>query len=164
VTIFIHYYDSSYNESECLWLDAGSGDGSLLQNLPQQRSSGVDTNPTSDNVQCIDFLQSTEQWLQEKSPHEDLYVITNPPFSISSRGDYTPMVSFDVFGAKFVAVICPSKFAQERIWKSLGLTERAHLWARFLLPQDSFYESATGKSVHIHSVSFFGNCAPAHTK
>jgi hypothetical protein len=164
VTTFIRQYDSSYNECKGLWLDAGSGDGSLLQNLPQQRSIGVDTNPTSENVQCIDFLQLTKEWLQEKIPHEDLYVTTNPPFSISSRGDYTPIVSFinhsfDALGVKFVAVICPSKFARERIWKSLGLTERANLWARFLLPQDSFYEPATGKSVHIHSFCLiFGNC------
>ncbi|KAL3778297.1 hypothetical protein ACHAWO_003325 [Cyclotella atomus] len=163
VTTFIQQYDSNYIESEGLWIDAGSGDGSLMENLPQHRSIGVDTDPTSENVQCMDFLKVTRQWLHEKSPHSDVYVITNPPFSVASRGDYTPIVSFinhsfDAVGAKFVAVICPSKFARERIWMSLGLTEKAHLWARFLLPQDSFYEPATGKSVHIHSFCLlFGN-------
>lgn len=170
VAAFIRQYDLSYHENDTLWLDAGSGDGSLLDNMPSQRSIGVDTHPTSSNVQCMDFLQLSTKWLQEKIQHKELCVITNPPFSVSSRGDYTPIVSFinhsfDSLQAKFVSVICPSKFARERIWKSLGLSAKAHLWARFLLPQDSFYEPATGKSVHIHSFCLiFGNQSMPYEK
>ena len=153
---FIQQNYQNYNVNEALWVDAGSGDGSLLDNLPHQRSIGVDTHPTSSKVHCIDFFHLTRDLLVEKFMYKDLFVITNPPFSVSSRGDYTPIInfinhSFDVIGAKFVAVICPGKFARERIWTSLGLTEKANLWARFLLPKDSFYEPVSGKIVHIHS-------------
>lgn len=166
VAAFVQQHDNSFSIHADLWLDAGSGDGSLLENMPQGRSIGVDTHPTSHQVQRMDFLQLTRQWLQNKQPHNELYVISNPPFSVSSRGDYSPIVSFinhsfDVLQAKFIAVICPSKFTRERIWKSLGLSEKAHLWARFLLPQDSFYEPATGKPVHIHSFCLiFGHSPP----
>ena len=163
VTSFIHQYDSCCNGDECLWVDAGSGDGSLLENLPPLRSLGVDTHPTSHNIHRADYLDLTKDWLQEKSHYQKLYIITNPPFSVSSRGDYTPIISFinhsfDVLEAEFVAVIAPSKFARERIWASLELSKKAHLWARFLLPQDSFYDPATGNAVHIHSFCLiFGN-------
>ena len=150
-----------------LWIDAGSGDGSLLENLPPQRSIGVDTNPTSSKVRRMDYLKITTQWLNKNFTYKELCVITNPPFSVSSRGDYTPIISFinhsiDALEAKFVAVICPSKFARERIWKSLGLSGKAHLWARFLLPQDSFYDPATGKSIHIHSFCLIFGRQPKH--
>ncbi|KAL3791092.1 hypothetical protein HJC23_012077 [Cyclotella cryptica] len=161
---FLHQYDQNYTNGEVLWVDAGSGDGSLLENLPKQRSIGVDTHPTSPVVHHMDFLELTRNWLVQRTPKfERLYVISNPPFSVSSRGDYSPIVrfinhSFDILRAEFVAVICPSKFARERIWESLGLTEQSHLWGRFLLPQNSFYDPSTGKAVHIHSICLiFGN-------
>jgi hypothetical protein len=163
-TKFIQQYYKDYVEGKDLWVDAGSGDGSLLEHLPPQRSIGVDTHPKSPKVQCMDYLKLSKERLMQKYPeHEHVYVISNPPFSVSSRGDYSPIVkfinhSFDELEAKFVAVICPSKFARERIWASLGMTAQAHLWGRFFLPQNSFYEPSTGKPVHIHSLCLiFGN-------
>ncbi|KAL7478837.1 hypothetical protein ACHAW6_004591 [Cyclotella cf. meneghiniana] len=159
---FLHKYDQNYSR-DVLWVDAGSGDGALLEHLPKQRSIGVDTHPTSPIVHRMDFLELTTNWLLQSHNYERLYIISNPPFSVSSRGDYSPIVgfinhSFDILRAAFVAVICPSKFARERIWKSLGLTEMAHLWGRFHLPQNSFFDPSTGKAVHIHSICLiFGN-------
>ena len=115
----------------------------------------------------MDYLKITRQWLHENFTYKELCIITNPPFSVSSRGDYTPIISFinhsfDALDAMFVAVICPSKFARERIWKSLGLSRKAHLWARFLLPRDSFYDPASGKSIHIHSFCLIFGRQPKH--
>lgn len=139
-----------------LWVDAGSGNGALLDHLPQY-SLGFDTHPASSRVHQMDFLTLTRRWLKQQVPrHESVCIISNPPFSSSSRGDYTPIVQFinhsvDSLGAAVVAVICPTKFARQRIWKSLGMTDRAQLMGRCLLPKDSFYNPSSGKSVHIHS-------------
>jgi hypothetical protein len=163
VLTFIQQHYQNGVDKNALWLDAGSGDGSLLEHLPARTSIGVDTHPTSSAVYCMDFLKISTNWLQQKCSYNDLFVISNPPFSVNSRGDFSPIVSFinhsfNVLEAKFVAVICPSKFGRERIWKSLGLTETAYLWARFLLPQNAFYDPTTGKSVHIHSFCLMFGC------
>jgi len=138
-------------------VDAGSGNGALLQHMPPASSIGIDTHPTSPRVHRMDFLEVTKYWLQQEFPnHEMRIVVSNPPFAISSRGDYAPIVQFinhslDALDARVVAVICPSKFARERIWKSLELTEKATLLCRFFLPQNAFYNPSTGEQVHIHS-------------
>lgn len=145
------------HHSEILWVDAGSGNGAFLEHLPDKSSIGVDTNPKSFKVQKMDYLSLDRSWLTQKFPEQEkLYAISNPPFSLSSRGDYTPIVqfinhTFDVLAAEAMAVICPSKFARPRIWKALGLTTNAELTGRFLLPENAYYNPSDGKPVHIHS-------------
>ncbi|KAL7546520.1 hypothetical protein ACHAWF_009848 [Thalassiosira exigua] len=152
-----HHIDCQYT-SDTLWVGAGSGNGALLKHVPSKYSIGVDTNPTSPVVRQMGFLEDmSPSWLRKEFPHyERFVVVSNPSFSSSSRGDYTPLVrfinhSFHVLGAGIVAAICPNKFARERIWISLGITANASLSGRFFLPPDAFYNPATGESVHIHS-------------
>lgn len=148
---------SGCDESKILWVDAGSGNGAFMEHLPNGSSIGVDTNPTSDSVQQMDYLALDRTWLSHKFPeHKELFVISNPPFSLSSRGDYTPIVqfinhTFDILQAEAMAVICPSKFARPRIWKALGLTANTKLTGRFFLPDNAYYNPTNGKPVHIHS-------------
>ncbi|KAL9178430.1 hypothetical protein ACHAXT_003760 [Thalassiosira profunda] len=156
-------------DAQTLWLDAGSGNGALLEHMPQHRSVGVDTHPTSVNVLQMDFLQLPRGWLHHRFPHhERLVVVSNPPFSTASRGDFTPIVhfinhSFDALGADVVAVLCPCKFARQRIWQSLGMTGEAVLLGRFFLPQNAFYNPSNGEEVHIHSYCLiFGRGRNAH--
>lgn len=154
---FCSEYFPSYRGSDILWLDAGSGQGALLDHLPAPNSIGVDTEPSSSRVLQMDFLKVTRSFLQHKFPqYQHLFVVSNPPFSLSSRGDYTPIVQFinhslDKLRAEIVAVICPTKFARRRIWQSLDLTESAQLLGRFTLPDNAFYNPSTGTMVHIHS-------------
>jgi len=161
------------------WIDAGSGNGALLRHLPIDRSIGIDTNPTTNKstittlkhqVLRMDFLKTSKEWIQEQQHLQETHtmftniaVVSNPPFSESTRGDYTPIVKFinhslEILGAKHVAIICPTKFAKPRIWKSLDLTPLATLTARFFLPTNAFVNPATKASVHIHSCCLlFGN-------
>lgn len=145
------------DNGEILWVDAGAGNGSLLEHMPQQHTIGIDTHPASERVRRMDFLELSRDSLNEEFPHHDvLVVVSNPPFASSSRGDFTSIVefvnhSFDELNANAVAIICPCKFARVRIWRSLGMTEKAVLAGRFFLPQNAFYDPSTGKDVHIHS-------------
>eukprot|EP00980_Cylindrotheca_fusiformis_P012116 scaffold2927_cov143-Cylindrotheca_fusiformis.AAC.6 len=166
----IEYYPSC-KEKDDLWLDAGSGNGALLGHLPLPNSIGVDTNPLSTRVLQMDFLKLTTSFLKTRMPdYRRLFVVSNPPFSLSNRGDYTPIVQFinhsiDALQAEIVAVICPSKFARIRIWRALDLTKKAQLLGRFLLPENAFYNPATGKVVHIHSYCLiFGRAGIADTE
>ena len=69
-------------------------------------------------------------------------VISNPPFSEGTRGNYSAIVQFinhavDGLKAAYTGIIAPVKFARERVWASLGLSSRARLLIRFLLPSVS---------------------------
>ncbi|CAJ1958966.1 unnamed protein product [Cylindrotheca closterium] len=159
-TVKNHVYNqpnTHCDENKILWIDAGSGNGAFLNHLPDNSSIGVDTKPQSAKVQQMDYLSLDRSWLEKKFPdHEKLFVISNPPFSLSSRGDYTPIVqfinyTFDILRAEAMAVICPSKFARPRIWKALGLTADANLTGRFFLPKNAYYNPSNGKAVDIHS-------------
>lgn len=154
---FCNEYYPFCHEKDTLWLDAGSGNGALLDHLPTKNSVGVDTHPMSSRVLKMDFLKLTRIFLKKKFPeYKHLFVISNPPFSLSSRGDYTPIVQFinhslDALNAQIVAVICPSKFARKRIWRSLDITDNAQLLGRFFLPENAFLNPSTGQTIHIHS-------------
>ena len=146
------------NRISTLWIDAGAGDGSLLNHVPPDvMSLGVDTNPQSSRVLQQDYLKLSRQWLKnEFTSLQSICVISNPPFTVSSRGDYTPIVqfinhTFDNLQADIMAVICPRKFARGRIWKSLDMTNNACLLGRFFLPKNSFFNPSTGKPVHVDS-------------
>jgi len=60
-------------------------------------------------------------------------------------------LEINVLGANYVGVIVPTKFSRVRIWNSLGMTPKARLLARFMLPQDSFVDPSNQKSVNIQS-------------
>ena len=153
-----------------LFVDAGTGGGSLLRNLPPAASIGVDTHPHCtdlDNVLKADFLQLTKAELhgfvadcgKQNSENRRLCIISNPPFSERSRGDYSAIVRFinhsvDL-GALCIGVIVPTKFARERVWASLGMNKRVKLLARFLLPNNSFYDPASTKDKNIQGVFLF---------
>jgi tRNA1(Val) A37 N6-methylase TrmN6 len=156
-----------------LFVDAGTGGGSLLRNLPPAASIGVDTHPHCtdlDNVLEADFLQLTKAELhgfvadcgKQNSENRRLCIISNPPFSERSRGDYSVIARFinksvDL-GALCIGVIVPTKFARERVWASLGMNKRVKLLARFLLPKNSFYDPASTKeknNKNIQSVFLF---------
>ena len=153
-----------------LFVDAGTGGGSLLRNLPAAASIGVDTDPHCtdlDNVLKADFLQLTKAELhgfvagcgKQNSENRRVCVLSNPPFSERSRGDYSAIVRFinkavDL-GALCIGVIVPTKFARERVWASLGMNKRVRLLARFLLPNNSFYDPASTKNKNIQSVFLF---------
>lgn len=153
-----------------LFVDAGTGGGSLLRNLPPAASIGVDTDPHCtdlDNVLKADFLQLTKAELhgfvagcgKQNSENRRVCVLSNPPFSERSRGDYSAIVRFinkavDL-GALCIGVIVPTKFARERVWASLGMNKRVRLLARFLLPNNSFYDPASTKNKNIQSVFLF---------
>ena len=160
---FQQHFRQIYNKNT-LWVDAGSGNGVLLDNFPAQNCIGIDTCPTSPRVRQMDFFKLSRHWLNQEFPAcHHLVVLSNPPFSLSNRGDYTPIIQFinhslDILLVDVVAVICPSKFARQRIWRSLDMTKNAQLEARFFLPQDSFYNPSTMQTVHIHSYCLiFGN-------
>lgn len=164
-------FDVESSDEGVVWLDAGTGSGALLRHLPQQYSVGVDTRPTCDdreslNVVRADFLTATKEQMLGDEPSSGnadrtLCVISNPPFSDRSRGDYSAIVKFvnraADLGAFGVGVIAPVKFARERIWKSLGMDGRARLLARFLLPDGAFYDPSGdgGKAKHINSMFLF---------
>lgn len=151
------------------WLDAGAGSGSLLNHLPSPRI-GVDTHPNHPEIIPFDFFQITKEWLddhqQNKTFERKLCVISNPPFSEGSRGDYTAIVKFvnhaATLNASYLGLLVPAKFARERIWKSLGMDSRYHLLARFFLPHEAFFDPSSKKSVHVHSYFLFfrlSNCS-----
>ena len=157
------------NDDNVLFVDAGTGSGALLRNLPSAKSLGVDTHPNCDemrNVLKADFLQLTKDKLQNfaigcgnQCTEVKLCMISNPPFAERSRGDYSAIVRFinkavDL-GAVCIGVIVPTKFARERVWASLGMDKRVRLLARFLLPNNSFFDPANGKSKNISSVFLF---------
>lgn len=154
-----------------LFVDAGTGSGALLRNLPCKFSIGVDTHPDCSelqkNVLKADFLRLTAEKLKEFaascgnqcSEMRRLCLISNPPFSERSRGDYSAIVRFinkavDL-GALCIGVIVPTKFARERVWASLGMDKRVRLLARFLLPNNSFFDPADGTSKNISSIFLF---------
>jgi hypothetical protein len=150
------------SKGDILWLDAGAGSGALLQHLPPG-SIGVDTHPGGKGIHQMDFLKSTKETLhtltEMPSTSENLCIISNPPFSERSRGDYSAIVKFInhavELSANFMGVIVPVKFARKRVWQSLGMNPRARLLARFTLPTNSFYDPSSSSSRHIQSVFLF---------
>lgn len=143
------------DDTSILWLDAGAGSGALLEHLPRQNSIGIDTHPQHPQIIPMDFTCVTRAWLETEHPHNNLCIITNPPFAECSRGDYSAIVKFinhaiDI-DALFIGLIVPVKFARKRVWQSLGMNPRATLISRFLLPANSFYDPSNHTSKHIHS-------------
>mmetsp|Transcript_11603 Transcript_11603/g.17035 ORF Transcript_11603/g.17035 Transcript_11603/m.17035 type:complete len:772 (+) Transcript_11603:41-2356(+) len=153
--------------SETLFLDAGAGAGVLLQNLPDDGVKiGIDTHPAHEDIHTMNFFSVTKNWLAEEnrknlgvSQTPCVCVISNPPFSEGSRGDYSAIVKFVnhsvTIGATYLGLIVPTAFARERIWKSLGMDPRVRLLARWLLPHGSFFDPCTQKVVHVHSYFLF---------
>jgi len=153
---------------DVLFVDAGTGSGALLQQLPSENSVGVDTHPSCNqgNILKADFLTLEEPELHQfhckesgcnKAKH--LCIISNPPYADRSRGDYSAIVKFinkalDL-GALCIGVIVPVKFARERIWASLGMNPQVKLLARFLLPNNAFYDPSSGEGKHVSSVFLF---------
>ena len=152
----------------CVWVDAGAGSGALLQHLPEHRRVGVDTCPAPDalGVVKIDFLSPdcSPAWIRghvaatPPAAMEHVCVISNPPFSDGTRGDHSAIVRFinkavDL-GASYVGVIVPESFVRCRIWEVLGLSSRAKLEARFILPKDAFYVPGGGTK-HINCYFLF---------
>lgn len=164
-TIFDFLSQHSFLDfNKCLWVDTGAGNGALLDHLPTEMSMGIDTNPMNSRIVRMNFFNLTRDHLKQEFPtHQSLCLISNPPFALSSRGDFTPIVqfinhAFDKLDADMMAVICPSKFARLRIWRSLHMTDNARLLGRFFLPHNAFYNPSTGQDVHIHSYCLiFGN-------
>lgn len=156
-------YSPELSKSDILWLDAGAGSGALLQYLPPG-SIGVDTHPGAKEIHQMDFLESTKESLhtptvRTPSRLDNLCIISNPPFSERSRGDYSAIVKFInhavELSALYMGVIVPAKFARKRVWQSLGMNPRARLLARFTLPTNSFYDPSSSSSRHIQSVFLF---------
>ncbi|KAG7354938.1 RNA methylase family UPF0020 protein [Nitzschia inconspicua] len=180
------------NEGKILWLDAGCGThGSLLQYLPPGQRIGVDIqlktkeegdaalfpNNMAADMHEADFLNDvTAEWLESKIPSNFRHtvVISNPPFSVDSRGNYKPIAqfirhSFDALSAEIVGVIVPTKFARQRLMHSIGLpiagfkaiserydgksngTQRLQVLARMNLPDNSFYDPYTFDTKNIAS-------------
>ena len=159
-----------YLDDRVLWLDAGAGSGSLLQYLPKRNRIGIDIQPSlNPEIHIIDFFNVSKKWLIENSPQNPGYnpvdqdsplcILSNPPFALHSRGDYTPIVKFINHAvqleASYIGLIVPEKFARQRLWRSLGMSSRANLIARSLLPNDSFYDPSTHSSRHINSYFLF---------
>ena len=159
------------DDDNMLFVDAGTGSGALLHNLPREFSIGVDTHPYCNDLQKnilkADFLKLTNEKLNKFAAScgsryteiSRLCLISNPPFSERSRGDYSAIVRFinkavDL-GALCIGVIVPTKFARERVWASLGMDKRVRLLARFLLPNNSFFDPADGTSKNISSIFLF---------
>jgi hypothetical protein len=168
-TKLVHEHFGTGND-DSLFVDAGTGSGALLRNLPSATSVGVDTHPNCvkmKNVLKADFLQLTRDELQEFTVRcgnqctemGRLCIVSNPPFSDRSRGDYSAIISFInkavALRALCIGVIVPTKFARERVWASLGMDKRIRLLARFLLPNNCFFDPASGKSKHISSIFLF---------
>ena len=148
-----------------LYLDAGAGTGALLEHLPKGQRIGVDivvneeeSNPL--HIQQADFLQVDRAWIEQHTslPYQHLVVVSNPPFTDSSRGNFAGISKFihhaqAILQAKYMGIICPTAFARERVWNALGLTSLS-LVARALLPSNAFYipssssdhESSSSKS------------------
>lgn len=146
-----------------LWLDAGAGSGALFRHLPEPRV-GVDVRPRTSGLLSVDFLKTTRDWLVQSCASslefDEICVVSNPPFSDGSRGDYSSIVQFanhasTQLKARFLGLIVPSRFARQRIWDSLGMDPKWKLRARFYLPQDSFFDPSSGTGVHIHSYFLF---------
>ena len=150
---------------DTLWVDAGSGSGELLHHFPETNRIGIDIHPSSSEVYEMDYFQVTREWLFRQSPakgksceitdltSKPVCVISNPPFSEQSRGDYVPIVSFinhsvSALRASYIGVIVPVQFCRQRIWKSLGLDSRVHLLSRCFLPIDSFYDPSVSGTVN----------------
>lgn len=155
------------SEMPIWWLDAGAGAGALLRHLPEGYRLGVDVAPGCTDIVQADFLDIDRLWLQQNFPPvkngaATVCAISNPPFADGSRGHYSSIVqflnhAFETLGAKFVGLIVPAKFSRTRIWASLGMTPEARLLARFVLPQDSFLDPSSDKSINIQShFLFFG--------
>jgi hypothetical protein len=153
-------------EPEILWLDAGAGSGALWRHLPEAQRLGVDIEPTRPEIVHINFLNTTSNWLKEKVQFDFdvVCVISNPPFTDGSRGDYSAIVQFAnhasrTLKARYLGLIVPCKFARQRIWTSLAMDMDLKLRGRFFLPQDSFFDPSSQKPVHIHSYFlFFERC------
>jgi len=149
-----------------LWLDAGAGSGSLWRHLPEMCRLGVDLQPTRPEIIQTNFLSATSSWIkkQHDGNFDVLAMISNPPFADGTRGDYSAIVQFinhasQTLNAQYVGLIVPTTFVRRRIWDSLGMDRNLKLCARFLMPQDSFFDPSTSKSVHIHSnFLFFERC------
>ena len=89
-----------------LWLDAGAGGGALLRHLPAGRRLGLDTAPAAEGIVQADFLspecsldwvQGQHQRLEEARTGDDpvsICVISNPPFSEGSRGNFSAITKF----------------------------------------------------------------------
>jgi hypothetical protein len=161
----VNTHSPELSKSDILWLDAGAGSGALLQHLPLG-SIGVDTYPGAKGIHQMDFLESTEESLHNtltvttpSRSEKTLCIISNPPFSERSRGDYSAIAKFInhavELSALYMGVIVPAKFARKRVWQSLGMNPRAHLLARFTLPTNSFYDPSSSTSRHIQSVFLF---------
>jgi hypothetical protein len=146
------------------WLDAGCGNGSLLQEMPENKRLGVDIvdNETLSDMQEADFLRDVSRdWLLDKctnfSPNSPLFVVSNPPFAQDSRGNYRPIVqfiqhSFENLHATVVTVIVPTKFARQRVMESYGMNLTCtDILARMNLPDHAFYDPSTMETKHIPS-------------
>ncbi|KAI2489440.1 tRNA (guanine) methyltransferase [Fragilaria crotonensis] len=120
----------------------------------------------------MDFLSVTHEWILEKAlltNHTDevathgfpLCILSNPPFAENSRGDYSAVVKFINHAlnldADYIGLIVPDKFARQRVWQSLGMNPRAHLLARCLLPEDSFYDPSSLSCRRINTYFLFFN-------
>ena len=154
--------DSSDNNNNVLWLDAGAGSGSLLREFPPDASSiGIDVDPRHPSIHQASFLDLTEDWLMTtmkgSSSFQHLCIISNPPFSENNRGDYSSIAKFvgharSLRKCRYMGVVVPAKFS--RVWKSFGeLSSRNNssleLKYRMVLPEDSFYDPSTNDSKNI---------------
>jgi predicted RNA methylase len=141
------------NSDEILWLDAGAGAGSLLNELPSHTSLGVDLEPQQAGVYEKNFFDVTNDWLRQDLGRSfgHLCVICNPPFSEGNRGDYNIIAKFLQHAidlrARFMGVLCPAKFV--RVWRSFGLASSMRLTYRMLLPANSFFDPSTNQSKHL---------------
>jgi predicted RNA methylase len=153
----------SKEESPIVYVDAGAGAGSLLLNLPASHRIGIDLYPAHPEVIKMDYFQCTQEDLMKRLPHHDdhvVCVISNPPFAERSRGDYSGIVkfinhSFEHLQAAFIGVIVPSKFCRQRVWRTLGMNPSAKLLARFVLPNDSFYDPSSATCRNISATFLF---------
>jgi len=154
VQTFVHLVGKELDlkGNDVLWLDAGAGSGSLLQFLPDKASVGVDLNTQHTSIYKKNFFDVSQDWLEgvRGSSFQHLCIISNPPFSEGSRGDYSIIIKFlehatTQLKASFMGLIVPANLA--RVWRSSGLS--IQLLYRMILPVNSFYDPSTNESKHI---------------
>ena len=139
-----------------LWLDAGAGGGALLRHLPAGRRLGLDTSPAAEGIVQADFLspecsldwvRRQHQRLQDAQTEDDvpICVISNPPFSEGSRGNFSAIAKFinkavlDLeAGVQFVSL------APSLLPPLLSLTTRTHARARMRARTHTYTHTVSG--------------------
>lgn len=169
---------SQKHHDNLLWLDAGSGCGSLLQEFPPNTVAiGVDLDPQHESIYQYDFLEVTRDWLQQhillkrsddsildttvtSAITATLCIISNPPFVEGSRGDYSIIAKFmqhaaQTLKARFMGLIVPIKFSH--VWRSFFFdNDPIKLLYRMNLPDYAFYDPSTliSKNARCHFLFF----------